>query len=399
MDESSKLSREDIDKLMGTHDADSKIQIIEKLSRQYENDDFTKSQLELAEQIFRLLLKQAETEVRKALSDNLMYSKTIPHDVVFSLARDVEEISLPVLEFSEVLSDDDLIEIVQNTQTATAQVAIASRRNVSEDVSKALVSTHNSQVVGTLLRNDNAHIGDDSYDIVLDDFSSNEAIVDSMVTRGSLSPKIIEHMTDKVSETIQTMLEKKYEHSFKDISKFFKESSEVATFKFLSQQSLDTDLLDLVDRLEESGTLEDSLDPVYGSLSQLLDGIEQIGQLTPLSALSLGHQTLFEIAISRLTDVPLSNVQKLVRDREGGLSALYKKSELPPKLYEAVYFVTGVIQEMDAQHKIDGSKRAKDDLHTFVKNIINESKDKNIPNLAHFISVIRQHIESLDGWS
>ena len=399
MEVENKLSNEDIKNLIQHHDSESKIMVIEKMASQYENNEFTSSQIELANDIFKLLLKQAEVEVRKALSDNLMNNKSVPHDIIFSLARDVEEVSLPVLEFSEVLTNEDLIEIVSTTQTTSSHIAIANRSTVSPELSDALVKTHNSQVVGTLLRNDKASISDQSYDIVLNDFSENESIVDSMISRGSLSSTIVDHMTEKVSEAIQKKLEAKYEHSFKDLNQFFKESSEVATFKFLSHQSVDTDLIDLVDSLEESGTLVEALDPVYGTLSQLLDGIEQVGQLTPLSAISVGHLTLFEIALSRLTGVPLPNVQKLVRGRQGGLNALYHKSELPPKLYEAVLFITGIIQDMDAAAKDGLGSYAKDNLHNFVKRIINDSKGKNIPNITHFISVIRKNIEeSPEHW-
>src|SRR3546814_9519942 len=63
--------------------------------------------------IFRRLVADAEVLVRQALAANLKTTADLPHDLAVALARDVDSVSLPVLKYSEVLTDDDLIEIVQ----------------------------------------------------------------------------------------------------------------------------------------------------------------------------------------------------------------------------------------------------------------------------------------------
>lgn len=392
-----KLSHEDIKALMDNPTAEVKIRVIEKLSGQYNSKDFSEAQIRLAEQIFRLLLKQAEIEVRKALAENLMYSKAVPHDVVLSLARDVEEVSTPVLEFSEVLTENDLVEIIKSTEKVACHLAVSRRNNVPEKVSDALIDTKNADVVDSLIQNDNARISKKGFEKVVENFSSSEKIVDSMITRGSIPNTIIEQMTVKVSKAIQQKLEKKYKNNFKEINNFFQESGEVAALRFMSMQTVDKDLVELVDQLEKENRLLGSLHPINGQLTQLLDGIEQLGQLTPLSALAVGHLTLFEISLSRLTGVPYENIKKLVADKDAGFEALYHRAQLPTKLFDAVHFIVGVIQQMEKDHLYKGTARAKDSLHLMAKKIMTDSQGKKIPNLAHFISVIRHHIERSQG--
>ncbi len=162
----------------------------------------------------------------------------------------------------------------------------------------------------------------------------------------------------------------------------------------MGMQQVDRELMNLVDDLEKYGQLEKSLASGYGMLTQLLDGIDQLGSLNPISTLACGNLVLFCISLSRLTGVPYVNVKKLVDDREGGLKALYERAALPEKLAEAVYLAVGVIQDMDAAHAQEKTARARDDLAGMVRKITEASKGKKIPNLAHFVAIIQHHIEA-----
>jgi len=393
MDRNDTLTSMDLKGLIDNPDSEHKIEIIEKISGQYNDGKLTPDQSAIVDDIFRLLMKQIEVEVRKSLSDNLISNSDVPHDIILSLAKDVEEVSVPVLEFSEVLTDEDLIDIINTTDKIENQIAVANRQNISENVSNSLINTKNEDVVNNLMQNENASVSDDGYNSILNSFSKSEKIVDSMITRGSLPNRIITQMTKKVSDSMQKKLEKKYEYSFSDITYFFKESGEVAAHRFLGMQTVDNDIIELVDKLEKEGMLEEALNPVRGSLTHLLDGLEQTGKLTPLSTLAIGHMTLFEISIARLTGIPFQNAVKLVHDEEGGLKALYDRAQLPPKLYDAVHFIVHIVNMMESDYNKGEGQKASENLYAFMKNISIESKGKRISNLSHFIAMIKHHID------
>ena len=63
----------------------------------------------VADDILRQLSKSMEVRIRKALADHLKESVVLPHDIACDLARDIETVALPMLEFSSVLTDQDLI--------------------------------------------------------------------------------------------------------------------------------------------------------------------------------------------------------------------------------------------------------------------------------------------------
>ena len=63
--------------------------------------------------------------VRAILAEEIKYLNCIPKDIALHLARDVESIvATPILEYSPLLSDADLIEIIASGPVQEVLVAI-----------------------------------------------------------------------------------------------------------------------------------------------------------------------------------------------------------------------------------------------------------------------------------
>jgi hypothetical protein len=397
MSEQEKLSLKDVDFLTKNNDVEAKVKVIEKITGQYRDAKFSKEEVDLTEEIFRLLLKYAEIGVRKSIAENLMYVSKVPRDVLLTLARDVEDVANPILEFSDLLTDDDLIDIIKSTNATSSQVAIARRNSVSELLSDALVSSNKGEVVENLLRNSGAEISASTFIKVADSYADKEEVVDALITRGSIPANLVREITKKVSSVIRMKLEKRYNVSFEEINGLFKESGEIAAFRFGNMKIFGTELIELVSMLEMNKQLEAALDPLHGKLTFILNEVEPIGEFIPISAIALGNKTIFEICMSRITGVKYSNISKLISDLDAGLKALYERAGLPEPLFDAVRFCIWVIDKMEDEAAKFGTKRAKDDLHGYIKRIITLSKGKNIRNLSSFVSIVRKHIDRSQG--
>lgn len=96
-----------------------------------------------------------DTEARAHVSKLLAPLGRAPGMVLLKLAHDVIEVARPLLEFSNVLSDDDLVEIV-TTQTEEHRLAIANRTNISGRVGEAIAAFGGQESVLKLVRNHNA---------------------------------------------------------------------------------------------------------------------------------------------------------------------------------------------------------------------------------------------------
>src|SRR5882757_1307728 len=74
------------------------------------------------------LARDATVRVRAILAEEIKYLDCIPRDIVLRLAQDLETVvSAPILEYSPLLSDADLIEIIACGQVQEVLVAVASR--------------------------------------------------------------------------------------------------------------------------------------------------------------------------------------------------------------------------------------------------------------------------------
>ena len=153
----SMLTQYDVRNLLEEKSADSRAATAGKIAAAFAGESLSEEERRLAEDIFRIMVRDAEVRVREALSENLREAGALPHDVARTLAVDVASVALPMLESSGVLTDEDLVEIVRSNDPSR-QSAIAGRKQVSEKLSDALIDAGDETVVARLVGNENAAI-------------------------------------------------------------------------------------------------------------------------------------------------------------------------------------------------------------------------------------------------
>lgn len=124
----------------------------------YVSDRCDDEQVAQYDEVLCQLAELVEVEARTHVAKLLAPLARAPGNVVVKLANDTFAVAAPLLEFSNVLSDDDLIEIA-SSQSEEHRVAIASRASVPERVGDAIVEHGGSSSVVRLVRNANAELG------------------------------------------------------------------------------------------------------------------------------------------------------------------------------------------------------------------------------------------------
>ena len=199
------LTQADVERLMSDSSPQTRAQTTAKIAAEFDAAALSEAERRIAEDIFRTLVRDTEVLVREALAAHLKSTPELPHDVALVLARDVDSVALPVLKFSEVLTDDDLIEIVRGQEPAK-QVAIAQRMGVSEAVSDALVDTGNEVAVANLVGNEGAVLSEDTFERVIDNYNESTSVADSLARRPNLPPAISERVVSALAERLQAYL-------------------------------------------------------------------------------------------------------------------------------------------------------------------------------------------------
>lgn len=121
----------------------------------YVSDRCDDEQVAQYDEVLCQLAELVEVEARAHVAKLLAPLDRAPGTVVVKLANDNIEVAQPLLQFSNVLSDDDLIDII-GRQSEEHRVAIAGRPSVPERVGEAIVEHGDTSSVKRLVRNSNA---------------------------------------------------------------------------------------------------------------------------------------------------------------------------------------------------------------------------------------------------
>jgi hypothetical protein len=155
-----------------------------------------------------VLAKDTAARVRSVVAETLKDVADAPPDLVKQLARDAElAVAAPVLQFSPLLTDDDLIEIVRGKFAEGATAVVAKRAGVSEKLSDAIVQSDDIDAVTTLLGNSSAQIREETLDLVLDKAPSRPSWHGPLVDRPRLSNKAALKIAAFVAEAFAQRLQ------------------------------------------------------------------------------------------------------------------------------------------------------------------------------------------------
>lgn len=327
------LSTSDVQRLSSAKaNADIRAETVSKVAQGFTAGNLSPAERSLAEDIFRSMAEDVEARVRKAMAESLRDSNDVPHDLGVKLANDVSEVAVPFIEMTSVLTDDDLVQIIQS-HGQDYQVAVAKRAHVSERVSDALVDTKNETVVATLVNNTGAQISEKTMSRVLDDFGHIRPIATSMAGRNALPLTIAERLVTLVSEKMQVKLQKNAGVGEELAARVRTEAQEKATVSLLDGAQDAPDIHALVDQLYKSKRLTHTL---------------------VVRALCMGDVVFFETALARLAGVPVANVYRLVHNKgTRGIERLFHKLGVSPKMLEVSLVALDLARDMKLDSRDD----------------------------------------------
>jgi uncharacterized protein (DUF2336 family) len=298
----------------------------EKVADDFYDGVFGPDEVRLAIEIFEIMVEDASERVRQALADHLCECAHLPRSLAVKMAQDVDAVAMPILRYSEVLTDEDLLFIIRNSGEAK-QMAISDRARLSEEVVDSLIERGTERVVSRVVANPGAQVSEKSMTRALDRFSGSDAIASAITNRGLIPMGVAERLITRATENLRR----------------FMDSDDVIS---------SDEITNLVQQVRERATLS-LIDPRFGigDAKELVATLVAHDHLTPsviVRSLCLGDIAFFEAAMSHLAGLPSFNAMILVHD-EGrrGLQALWSKSGMPMKLFPVVQAAVEVTNELD----------------------------------------------------
>jgi len=167
---------------------------------------------ELTFEVLDILARDQLPRVRQIVAEEIKQASNVPPGIVKRLARDVEHIvAAPILEYSMLLSDHDLLDIIASAAMSGVLASISRRKNVSEEVCDAIVTANDPQAVAALLANPSAQIREETLDSLIERAPDEGAWHEPLVRRPSLSQRALLRIAGFVASSLLSILEERHD--------------------------------------------------------------------------------------------------------------------------------------------------------------------------------------------
>lgn len=254
-------------------------------------------------QVLEKLAQDQIVRVRQIMAEALQDVADAPHSVIQQLASDAElVVSGPVLRFSPVLTDKDLLSIINSGAAQSKLAAISERRNVSGDIADAIVGEGNEETVAILLANSTAQIREETLDALT---ARSEKIVSwhaPLVARPALSMRSARILAGFVADHLLAKLQAR-------------EDLEAATLEAVAEV--------VAERLGDANGKQDLVDPEWAQddvSQEEIEALKKAGKLSEaaiVESLEAGRKRFVEAALASLAEVPRGSAARIVAQRSG----------------------------------------------------------------------------------
>lgn len=193
---------------------------------------------ELIADVLISLVRQAERDLKLALSAKLARMNDIPLRLALYIANEDIEVAAPMLIHSLALGDMDLMYILQSKPDSYWRM-IAKRASMSPSVIKALVDTKDVSTVKTLLENNDITLPKDSLTNIVEMAKHSESLAKPLVLRPEIDADIAAQLYNFVGHELKKAIADKFDKPMDSlIDETVLEFQSIAASEFTPPRSL-----------------------------------------------------------------------------------------------------------------------------------------------------------------
>lgn len=325
-------------------------ELLESISGMFvqEPGAFSASETDLIGEIISRVADDVEVQVRERLSEQMADVENAPRELALKLANDVIAVAGPQLLRSKVLSDRDLLQVLDR-HGKDHQMAISKRDIVSEMVSDALVGKGDDDILISLAHNHGAELSRDAMETMVTRSEEVEALQGPLVNRDDVDGDLKMDMYWFVSSALRDHIVEATGADESLVEQALKSAHEAMEDRARNAEALSAAERDIQRRVELGQLNEDYM----------------------VALLRGGEREQFLHAFSYLTDVTIDVAQRILADPgDEAVAIACRASEFELSTFSAIVllFVEGdrtkegdeVANLMDVYIKlpIDTAKRA-----------------------------------------
>lgn len=331
---------------------ETRLAIVKQMADLAKTNSVTSAELEIVSAVFNEFYNDRFMAVRLEISKAVCEADFASRHLILKIAQDCASVSQFVLQYSEKLSNADLIEYIR-FGTPVKQLAIACRATLGIDVVMALIEHGTFEVVYALVENKNAEISEHGFRQIYINFSNDARLRELLVSRDNIPADLRELIAFDVAKELETFVT-----NLNWLNK--KQASNITT------KSYEITVIEISDTIPE---LE---------IGAYIKQLSEEDRLTPsliLRSVTTGYMKFFEHAMAYLAGLPIKKLRSLLYyPNSSTRNALFSRTKLPVDLFP---ILTIAIEQYKLLMKKIGN------INTYSKNAFSVLMIKNVTEYYH----------------
>jgi uncharacterized protein (DUF2336 family) len=295
-------------------------------------------------EMLEVLARDEAARVRTVIAEAVKGLTNVSPDIVKRLARDAElAVASPVLRFSPLLTDEDLLDIIAGAPPSGVLSAIAGRERVGTAVSDAIVAADDEPAVAALLANPSAQIREETLDLIVERAPNRTAWHEPLVKRPALPVRAATRIARFVAQSLLDVLT-----SRSDLPADTKKQITAEVTRRLAAEDKAKAAAGKAEAEDEGGeTVEEKVRRLKKEGKLDADAVDD--------AIDGGQRAFVRAALAVMAEVPIGVVDKILSSRSAkGVVALSWKANLPARLAVQLQTRIGGIAPRQALHPRGG---------------------------------------------
>lgn len=230
----------------------------QRICRAIRGGELSDSERAFAHKLLQLMADDAVAIVRRTLSVTLRNSPELPRAIAKKIIADIDNVAIPVLVNSPVLTDEDLVEVLRS-KASSKIIAIARRAKVSGTLVREIVRFGDSHAVAEVAANDGALIDPAFAATMLDLYHDDDLIKQAFIARKDLPVRVMEKLITMVSNEAAILINRRHDLPMNLSVALAARARERATLDIVDDDLTERDMQLLIERLHNEARLVPSI--------------------------------------------------------------------------------------------------------------------------------------------
>lgn len=265
------------------------------------NPDESEKLAELAFEVLESLAEDQETQIRQIVAESIKSLDNVPKPIVQLLARDLQEVvSMPVLEYSPMLDEQDLLGLLLAGIGGKRLAAVSRRGDLTSGLIDAIVETEDEVAVEALIGNEKAVISDQTLNQIVDTARNREGWQAALASRVRIKEGTLLRLARFATKNVLDRM---------------RDRSDLGTELHAELQSAVTERVNEKIDLPEPAEAKKKTSPEEETYKKIKE-MHAAGKLTEkdiLKAISKDNRIFVDAALAVLTEQPISRVREILK--------------------------------------------------------------------------------------